>query len=248
MITLNLCPNCGSDNISKFASGITLASGIFEVMPGVPADSAIFSDYDSCKICGLVFQNPRMSDLEIAKFYSQGYYQRIINMNEEEKEVDEKKRAENDSEIIKKNLGKVESHLDIGCGRGYLLSAIGAKIRVGVESEESRVKRGKLIVYKDLDDIKEGKFDLVTAIHVLEHVSSPAGYLNNITKFLKNESTLVIEVPSEGSPGGPLRLAHLYFFDRQVLERICDSVGLVVVREYLTPHLVVFCKLKEGVK
>lgn len=243
MITFKSCPNCKSRNIRLYKKALTLSRNLYvEIIPGVKLDVAPVSPYSICSDCDLIFQNPRMSDEEIKIFYSKGYYRKTLVGNIEAGDLDEKSRAEYDTNLIKQFTNEVKSHLDIGCGRGYLLDLIGAQIKAGVEEDQSYVKIKGIKVYQKLDEVPQMEFDLVTAIHVVEHEPHTLIFLKNIRRYVNDRGIVVIEVPSWDSPGGPLRLAHLYHFEPHVLVSMCEKAGLSVISQQKTPHLVLICK------
>lgn len=242
MITLKSCPVCDSYQITPFQQAGFAPYVTHEIMPGVNVEAAIVSRYSTCQNCHVIFQNPRLSDKELVKFYSGGTYRRTLNLTNEEIDKDEAHRANVDVEIIKKYIGFVKSHLDIGCGSGHLLRGVGAKTKVGVETDEARVEVKDLKLYPEIDSVSQKSFDLVTAIHVLEHVSKPLNFLKKMAKFVGKDGYLIIEVPTWKSPGGPLRLAHLYHFEPDVLRFMCKQVGLRVEYTEFTPHLMLICQ------
>ncbi len=183
-----------------------------------------------------------MTDSELDKFYSEGHYRRTLNLTDEVLDKDEEYRAKTDAEIIRKNVSKVTSHLDVGCGRGYLLNKVGAKIKVGVEPDADRLKYKSIMLYSKVSDVPQEPFDLVTATHVLEHEPDPLNFLKAMVRLINKDGNIIIEVPTWKSPGGPLRLAHLYHFEPDVLRLMCKEVGLEVEHTEFTPHLVLICK------
>ena len=213
----------------------------YEIIRGVSVNAVVMTRYCACRDCHLIFQNPRLSDIELGKFYSTGYYRQTINATPEEVDGGELHRAKVDVEIIKRHIGEVKSHLDIGCGHGYLLNEVGSPRRVGVEPEVNYVKVEDIEIYPEMNKVPYKSFDLVSAIHVLEHVPYPLDYLKGIVKFIGKDGYLVIEVPTWKSPGGPLRFPHLYHFEPDVLKAICKQVGLNVIHEEFTPHLLLIC-------
>lgn len=248
MITLNSCPVCHNRQISQYPQFGTAPWVSYEVMPGVKIDAGIISRYFICQNCHVIFQNPRMSDEELGKFYSDGYYRQVINTADEQKEEGYKTYwAKFHSKIIKENLSEINSHLDIGCGKGYLLNEVGAKLRVGIEPDIDYVAVSGIKVYASLKELPQKSFDLVTAIQILEHVSDPMGYLKDIVKLADRDGRVVIEVPSWKSPNGPLRLPHLFHFEPDVLRWMCREVGLNVIETKFTPHLLLICKLNQNI-
>lgn len=245
MITLKSCPVCQGNRFELYRQVFENPVIECEYFRGLKLNFAIMSNYLSCQDCRLIFQSPRFSDSELNKFYSEGYYRAMVDMTKEEMDRDEETRAKLDAQIIKKNIGEIKTHLDIGCSRGFLLDEIGADIKVGVEENISYVKAKDVKVYPDIDKVTQKSFDLVTVIHVLEHVPYPLIFLETIIKFVSKDGYLVIEVPTLQSPGGPLRLAHLCYFETDVLKLLCKRVGLEIINLEFTPHLLLICKLKK---
>lgn len=245
MITLKSCPICDDRRFTQYraVAGFILT---YEVVPGAKVTAPVITYYYICQNCHLIFQNPRLSDLELDKFYGQGYYRRIIDMTDEQMDSNEASRAKIDAEIVKQHIGKVIAHLDIGCSRGFLLEAVGANVKVGVEPNVGYVKVRGVEVYPEMKQVPQKSFDLVTTIHVLEHVPAPLDYLQSMTKFVSKGGYLVIEVPSWETPGGPFGFPHLYHFEPDVLKHMCALAGLHVIHEQLTPHLMLICKVDHN--
>ena len=244
MITLKSCPVCKSKNIGQYPQTGIAPIVTHEIMPAVFVDAALIARYFLCQNCHVIFQNPRMSDEELDKFYTDGFYRRLINVSDEKKEMENMMYwAKFHSKIIKENFGKVNSHLDVGCGRGYHLIEVGAKIKIGVEPDSNYVAVAGIDIFSRMNQMPQKSFDLVTAIHTLEHVPDPKSFLTEMMKKISKNGHLVIEVPTWKSPGGPLRLPHLFHFEPDVLRLLCREIGLHVLETKFTPHLFLICKL-----
>lgn len=247
MITLKSCPVCDSKNLAHPAH-ISLEPKVpFEIMQGVKVSAFILNYHSACKSCFLIFQNPRMADDEVEKYYSEGYYHNMIYGKREGADDFEIKRAEIDSKIIKLYAGRVESHLDIGCRRGYLLNAINADIKIGVEPYSSYVKFSNIKIYSKISQVPPKLFELVTMLHVLEHVSDPLSLLQTAVGFVRKDGYLVVEVPAtevlkDGKKKLPLDFAHIFHFEPDVIKRLCTQTGLHVLQVYFTPHTLLICK------
>lgn len=246
MINLKSCPVCDSYSISTYDQMGFAPHVSHEIMPGVKVDAAVITRYFVCQNCNVIFQNPRLSNFELNRFYSQGIYRRTLNLTDEEISRDEAYRARIDTEIIKRYVGKVTSHLDVGCSRGFLLDAVGAAIRVGVEPNVSDLRVKGVEIYPEMSKVPQKSFGLVTAIHVLEHEPAPLDYLKKMAEFVDKGGYLVVEVPTWKSPGGPLRLAHLFHFEPDVLKFMCAKVGLKVIQTEFTPHLILICQVASS--
>jgi len=91
--------------------------------------------------------------------------------------------------------------LDVGCGLGFLLSAVGDKhqkfgLEISKYAGEHASKYAK-IYDKPLEDlnIEAGSFDVVISHHVIEHVDSPDVFLTQINKILAPDGILVLATP-----------------------------------------------------
>jgi SAM-dependent methyltransferase len=246
MITLKTCPVCSSQNITKYGwVGISPRRVWHQIMPGVKVQASIVSYYSVCQSCRLIFQNPRLSDQALNKYYSQDYYRKLHHYTSEQADKGEMDRSKTDAKIIKRYIKDINRHLDVGSSRGYLLEEMAAKIKVGVEPNPGRISIKGVKIYPDLSSLPLQKFDLITAIHVLEHVSNPQEYIKKMAGLLDKNGYLVVEVPSgEGGRGSP-DLAHLYHFETEVLQNLLKQAGLRIEEILFTPHLMIVCQAKQ---
>lgn len=243
MIHLDRCPVCKN---ATFRKRTHTAFGPEEKiqLSSLTLNGAVMTIYDQCIRCGVFFQNPRMEDLEVTEFYHSGIYRASLNLSEDRMDLDEQARAEFDAGLLLRYGLKPESHLDIGCSRGYFLREVDADWQYGVDANplwsEPRLKL--LEVKSRVDDIDKDDFDLVSMIHVLEHVVDPMMFLSRAIKKLHHSGALMVEVPSDESPGGWARLPHLFHFEPWVLERMLNHLGMAVSYMGLHPHLIIIAK------
>jgi SAM-dependent methyltransferase len=136
--------------------------------------------------------------------------------------------------------------LDVGCGRGDLLELFKARGWRAVGTQVSRTAaaaarrlRGVEVLLGELPELglKSADFDVVTFLHVLEHLDRPAQYLLAARDLLKPGGILVIEVPNCGSLGFQLLGLrnfcldypnHLVFFTRSALRGLLERCGFAV--------------------
>lgn len=100
-------------------------------------------------------------------------------------------------------LDKIQNKniLDFGSGNGgFLLKAKELSNSIfGVEPEiqfKSFFKENRLNILNSLDELKNKKFDLITAFHVFEHLKEPLKTLNDLRPHLKGKGEIIIEVPN----------------------------------------------------
>jgi 2-polyprenyl-3-methyl-5-hydroxy-6-metoxy-1,4-benzoquinol methylase len=103
--------------------------------------------------------------------------------------------------------------VDLGCGSGYLcewLKAEGAAEVVGIDIEEPALigkplwTFGKVDLEKEWDSdlrslLNGGSADYIFAFDIIEHLSSPWGFLSSCRKLLKPGGTLVLTTPNINS-------------------------------------------------
>lgn len=177
------------------------------------------STFVICPACGLVAQSPRMSDERIEHYYSSGLYRMTLGISTDDMDADEKRRALDVAVWLDKRGIIPSSHTDVGMSRGFLLQEVGADIQGGYDVNPN---------YATLEVTRvEGKFELVTSIHVLEHTINPMREL----EWYKSLSTdyVMIEVPGINATGGALRFAHLWYFPPKVLAEMMERAGMKIV-------------------
>ena len=156
--------------------------------------------------------------------------------------------------------------LDFGCGAGGFLSMASslAETATGIELEARVINhwKGKINIVKNIDGVGGG-YDLITAFHVMEHLSDPLKILKALAKKLSASGQMVIEIPS--SEDALLTLygceafqhftywsQHLFLFNANTLEMLARKAGLKVlaiqhVQRYpLSNHLHWLSKGKAG--
>lgn len=156
--------------------------------------------YVKCKVCGLVYQNPR-----VKTEYDGTYWESPVDpdgvtrhlLMEREKAI--RNRFSGDIKHIHKlRPGRI---LDVGCGLGFFLSAISnswdkygmdvSKFTVNYVQEhypEVKVARGELwqIAYPD------NFFDVVDCFAVMEHVGTPHRIIKEISRTVKPDGLVIL--------------------------------------------------------
>lgn len=202
---------------------------------------------DVCTSCGLFFTNPMPREDELEDYYASTYrstYKLVFTAVPDT--YTEKRRAEADNRAgIIANLfddaRAAKRSLDLGCGLGTLVEALEKRgfDSYGFEPGElwsqhlknDRIVRGN---WRNVD-FAAGSFDLVSIIHVLEHLRAPLSCLGKVHKLLKDDGLLWVEVPDMQAYGTKGRkrfhFAHVLGFSRDNLIDAAFRCGFVPVKE-----------------
>jgi hypothetical protein len=135
-------------------------------------------------------------------------------------------------------LSAVSRHLDVGSSSGALLEAFHERFActsIGIEPSESyrRFSQARgLRVYptrESLIESGEGPFDVVTAMHVLEHTSDPVDTLAVFrTEHMRPGALLLVETPNLADHQA-FELAHLHAFTAASLADAARRAGFEIL-------------------
>ena len=220
-------------------------------------DCGAFS-FVRCRRCGLLQQNPQSLPSSIAARYDEAY------LRYEEKN----QYAYRDLELLAlADLGLDAAAaplfarargaaaagsarprvLDIGCATGALLAALrdSGWEPQGVEISKAQADYGEahhgLPIFAgsvEAAAFPSALFDLVHASHLIEHLNSPASFLDEVARILAPGGLIVLTTPNVD--GFQARLLgprwrsaiydHLYLFSLRTLRELLEAKGFVVVR------------------
>ena len=144
------------------------------------------------------------------------------------------------------NDGEKRNLLDLGCGPGFVSSAIvDTYDKYGLEiSKEAASLAAKYIDnihvgYLEKDTYPEEFFDVVLCYHVLEHVEDPIELVSNINRTMKTHGHLVVGLPNFDSGaarryGEKYRMlhdeSHISLFSDFGLRSLLEDYGFIVNR------------------
>ncbi len=219
------CPLCRATNKHPFES--------------IEEDDQIVA-FQICRYCGLVYQSPRMDDVELGQFYAREYrVQRQQTEDPIEKDLRmQDARARAILEMAQHELPQISRHLDIGSSSGALLHVFHEKYgcaSIGVEPGEAYRRFSEsqgFRIYPSLTTLAEadeGPFELVSMLHVLEHVVDPIHTLRSLrVSRMQPGGYLLLEVPNLYEHES-LELSHLYAFTRSTLKAVVRQAGFRVL-------------------
>lgn len=188
------CPVCKSNKVGFFA------------------DKNTYHFY-RCRYCKTIFLNKLPSLNILNKYYSQQFLYESGQFNE----LIIRKRSREILKKIKSCFPQARTLCDVGSGYGYFLDeAVKEKYAVfGIEpSKKLRQFAKKNYSFSFFPGTLENyvrknpkKFDVVTCIHVIEHISQPKKFVSLLLKLVKPGGLLYLETPNSDS--------HLLYAERE---------------------------------
>lgn len=209
-----------------------------------------------CENCETSFLHPKPNSDQLTRAYRDDYYgEGETKFNPLVERVIDFFRKRNAKKIAKivNFKGRV---LDIGCGNGKLLQNIGTCGNFelhGLELPSKSAERASKIKEIELhigalkpETYLPNSFDLITLIHVFEHLENPKDIIEIIESIIKKNGILIVEFPNLASWQAKffkqnwLHLdppRHLNFFKPEQFKRILNQVGFVLIQEkYFSPQ------------
>jgi len=207
-----------------------------------------------CERCGMGMISPRPESAWFDQFYRNDFWP--VYIGSRFKDLDDMyvqdqctERSRQIFEAIAPTLrsSSPKNYLDIGCGQGAMLVEFRKRYPtatcVGVEPSPDAAafcfhRHGLKVEARPWDslptDAAPGPFDLITLIHVLEHVLDPVGVLTQAVDRLSRNGLIYIEVPdllSERWSGKDFfHIAHIWYFHEIALRNLFLRCGLELVK------------------
>lgn len=227
-----------------------------------------FNDIFKCLSCGHFFTrlNEKNSQEDL-------YNDKVYKVIENRGSIFDKIIQYESKKLLRKAKGvlgkEIKSFLDFGCGKGHLLYAAkkdGCPKTVGVETAIERANYGKkfygLKIYTENYEkglIGDSKYDVVSLLHVLEHLDRPKNLLINLIQFnLEDKGCMILEVPNIKSIQSKIAKSkwlhldtpkHLHHFSKDTLHKLIKDIGMQVEKiEYFSFHLGVLGMLDSLLK
>lgn len=202
-------------------------------------------EYRLCNRCGMVFQGSDWKKDELNQFYANDYRKLV----EGEDQVSDKNRAIEETRarllvswLKQRGLRPVQRHMDIGASTGALIQRtrreLGAQV-LGVELSNSHrafAEHRGLPMLPSLEALEASggeRFDLISLIHVLEHLPDPVGSLAHLReRWLTPDGAFLLEVPNLYAHNS-YEIAHLHAFSQHTLVETLRLAGYRIEALYV---------------
>lgn len=201
MEKIDHCPHCQSNQIQFFITCKDYVGGIGESF-----------NLESCQECGLIFTNPRPTELECGIYYQSSNY---VSHSDQKKDLAYRLyrfvrsfNLANKYKIISPYIKNQEDFIiDYGCGLGTFLNYIHQKhqnVKGFDISEEARnvVKERYNITAlspQEISTIPSNSAAAITTWHVLEHIYNLHELLDEFYRIIKPGGVLVVALPNPKS-------------------------------------------------
>lgn len=207
-----------------------------------------------CRICGLAYVNPRLSQDKTRSLYDEQYFHgkgfdKSINYYRDfiERPVQEIEECKLRLEEIRKykSQGKL---LDVGCAFGLFMEIANEQgwDSYGVELSSyaanfafRKFKEKVLIGELDSDAFTNGYFDVVTMVETIEHFPDPIKTLKQAYRVLSKRGIIFIQTGNiesfraklAGKKWNYLTLpGHIYYFSPKTIRKYLEIAGFRAIR------------------
>lgn len=201
---------------------------------------------NACLCCGVQLADPQPSQAELDRIYSEDYFETFGFANQTGSVVSGLKAAwfAEILDMAPPYTGTIQL-LDVGAGRGDLLSAAGQRgwSGTGVEpipllSDVVFEEQPWTMLRTSIEDAEfpDATFDIITCLDVLEHIRNPLVALTKMSHWLKPEGTLLLTTINRD--GLLARLSgrfwphyhrdHLWYFSERSLLLLLERSGFTI--------------------
>lgn len=199
--------------------------------------------YVGCARCGSVRQYPYPSDREIADYYADYQTKKStesVYLTDEGYQCFKRDKVFTFSDLgLERDDFAGKSMLDVGCGTGQFLQMMAdwgvtsvTGVDISAECVASARKRQLDCACADFLSF-EGRYDVISMWHLLEHLRDPCGYIEHAYGLLPSGGWFLVEMPVIGviseSFGADWRyfmpVEHINLFTQEALFGLCSDVG-----------------------
>lgn len=198
---------------------------------------------ERCAGCGLLLSNPVFNEVRVKQLYEHADGTNVVDGEEE----NVRRTMAGYYRLVQPHLPGRQRMLDVGCDMGFLLDVAArdgfAQVH-GIEPnprarEIAECVTGAVVSerFYEEQDYSPESFDLITLIHVLDHLYDPRAVVERAFGHLRPGGILLAVVHNVRSLLGCVlgekfpvfNLYHHFFFSKHTLGELCRSVGFEVI-------------------
>lgn len=232
------CNICGSEEFANICN---------QTVNGLKANTVI------CKVCGLIFINPRMTKSDYDEYYKSFYRHDRAEIKNRKFSSDLSKNFENARKFgkaIVNYMGQfVEDGLtiDVGSSTGGILYGMKESrnnldllgIEPSIEESQYAISNGVKTIralFEDIDLDLDNKASNILCVQSLNHLLDPKKFLSWSYKTLKPRGHIFLAVKNwrhqvyrMGKLQSAVQIDHVYMFTPETLSILCKSAGFKIV-------------------
>lgn len=186
-----------------------------------------------CTVCGFSQVYPMPSEAELNELYASGDYRRLtdgvvidgkrmpFHPHDDDGTPWGRQRTNQEGHRIRnwfRYFIEADSFLDVGASTGRSVDIMSERVKVAHGVEPGAWGR-EWDAYETIEDTPLDKYDIVTCLHVLEHVPDPTDLLERLVR--KTGKQLCLEVPIKHTRLWP----HVGDFTEQSMDRWLRQLG-----------------------
>lgn len=208
-----------------------------------------------CKDCGFITTDILLSEDEIKKLYSEGYYngEEYDDYLRDEKMISRQFSKRLDT--IDRLCSGIERVLEIGCAYGFFLREASKRYKYvqGIDVSETAVRYAKEELGMNAccgdfySEFSDTNFDLVCLWDTIEHIQNPDKYIEKIGNIQNKNGYICITTGDIGSMNAKIRgrkwrqihpPTHLHYFSIKSITQLLRNNGYEVIYKTHIPTVV----------
>jgi 2-polyprenyl-6-hydroxyphenyl methylase/3-demethylubiquinone-9 3-methyltransferase len=205
----------------------------------------------SCDSCRHVRVDPRIANERLDELYDVAYYRGEGFDATIDYDAPPSQRTRDENEDIVASVGDAIGEsirglrwLDVGCGSGTLLEAARERGAIVTGSDSSDAARHccerKGLRFLDSDTLRNGdeRFDVVSAVEVIEHVPDPFGFVRFLRAHVRDGGVVFVRTGNWNVvrylPGTPYIMpeGHIQYFTPTTMRALFARAGLEEVHAF----------------
>jgi SAM-dependent methyltransferase len=236
------CPLCGKD-LGRTIYGQTVSANAVPTAAGPMHDPEhVHYRIRECSSCRLRYSSPIFDDAGIRDLYTHAAHTNVRSGEE----ANVKRTFELYYELIRPHLAHRDRMLDIGCDTGMLLDVArrdGFREVFGIEPNPVAAAQAAAVpgssissTFYEVTVYPPEHFDLITLIHVVDHLVDVNEFLARVRGHLRRGGTVLAVVHNVesllerllGESFPPYNVYHHYFFSKRTLRLLFERAGFDV--------------------